>query len=181
MFCLAGLVDGEISDGPPSLPATQFRRIVLPVGSLPAFRSSGGRPLYGVGGSSCKCRHLVVTAPRELCRKLNSKKGFSAHFGFVRWASFHLIYTGSCRAACDLWAEPEPRSFDSQSGLVATQSTRYRFLRWVPAYSGLQRESRFVFSGQPEVDCTSWSVSQLPYCYSLSCFVKVISCHIRLS
>ena len=45
---------------------------------------------------------------------------------------------------------------DSQSGLVATQSTRYRFLRWVLAYFVLQEEGRVVFSEQPEVDCTSW-------------------------
>ena len=67
-----------------------------------------------------------------------------------------------------------------QSGLVATQSTRYRFLRWVPACFDLQGEDRFVFSGQPGVDCTSWNVSQLRYCYSLFRFVKVNSRQIDL-
>ena len=42
-------------------------------------------------------------------------------------------------------------------------------------------EGRVVFSGQPEVDCTSWSVSQHSSCYSYFRFVKVIYRLIRPS
>ena len=42
-------------------------------------------------------------------------------------------------------------------------------------------EGRVVFSGQPEVDCTSWSVSQHASCYSYFRFVKVIYRLIRPS
>ena len=42
-------------------------------------------------------------------------------------------------------------------------------------------EGRVVFSGQPEVDCTSWNVSQHSSCYSYFRFVKVINRLIRPS
>ena len=42
-------------------------------------------------------------------------------------------------------------------------------------------EGRLVFSGQPEVDCTSWNVSQHSSCYSYFRFVKVINRLIRPS
>ena len=42
-------------------------------------------------------------------------------------------------------------------------------------------EGRVVFSGQPEVDCTSWNVSQHSSCYSYFRFVKVIYRLIRPS
>ena len=123
-----------------------------------------------------------MTAPRESCRKLGFKKVSQRISALSDEPPLSCVYTGRKPAACDLFltaSECERRHVAVRAGCdtiheVSDLEVGSRLFR----PSG---EGRFVFSGQPEVDCTSWSVSQHASCYSYFCFVKVIYRLIRPS
>ena len=93
-----------------------------------------------------------VTAPRESCRKLGFKRFFNA-FPLCPVSLLLLVYTYGLlisRLRSFLVGAGVRKTGESQSGPVATQSTRYRILRWVPAYSGLQEKVVLYSAGSPK-------------------------------